>query len=127
MQTARRLLRLPGMTPTVDEYMTKGVLTIDCHDSLAEALELMRMHRVRYLVVLDSREDVIGMLSERDVLRLKADKRVSPEVLPVGEAMSPDPVTVDRREPLAAVADEMAWRGCGSVLVMEGARPIGVF
>jgi acetoin utilization protein AcuB len=115
------------MTPTVDDFMTRGALTIDCRDSLAEALEVMRTHQVRHLVVLDSREQVIGMLSERDVLRLQSDKRVSPEVLPVGEAMTPDPVTVDRREPLAVVAEEMAWRGCGCVIVMEGARAIGVF
>ena len=111
---------------TIGEYMSRCPATIDCCQSLAEATELMQDRGIHHLPVVD-RGRLVGVLSERDVLRLESRKGVDPEVLPVGEAMSPDPLTVRPTDSLAEVALRMAEKNYGSVLVVDGGALAGVF
>ena len=111
---------------TVGEHMTRPVVTVDCHQSLAEAEELMRARNVRHLAVLD-RGKAVGVLSERDVFRLQAHKAIHPEVLPVMEAMTPEAYTVAPGTPLVVVVAEMARAGLGSALVADEGGLLGIF
>ena len=112
---------------TIAEYMGRPVLTIAPASSLAEASELMEAAGVRHLVVVENGHP-IGVLSDADIFRVEAKKRVDPEVLSLAQAMSPEPYAVAPDAPLADVAEEMARLKIGSaVVVMEGARPIGIF
>jgi acetoin utilization protein AcuB len=70
---------------------------------------------------------VVGVLSEPDIHRFEASKRVAPEVVSVGEAMTPEPYEVAPETPLAEVVAAMADHGYGSVIVTEGDRPTGIF
>jgi acetoin utilization protein AcuB len=111
---------------TVGDYTSSPLVSIDCRQSLAEAIELMRALRVRHLGVVD-RGRPVGVLSERDVYRLEALKAVDPEVLPVGEAMTPEARVVAAEAPLGDVAREMSEAGESSVLVADGGHVVGIF
>lgn len=110
----------------IREFMTAAPRVIECHQSIAEAVELMRELRVRHLPVVD-RGLLVGVLSERDILRMRSGKRASPEVVATGEAMTPEPFTVGPDEPLAAVVRGMAERHHGAAVIVDGANVIGVF
>ena len=112
--------------PTVDEFMTRVPLTVACSTSLAEALEIMETGALRHLPVLEHGRP-IGVVTERDLLRILARKRVSPEVMTVGEAMTPEPYVVAPWTPLAEVATAMAAQRHGSALVMIEDRLVGIF
>jgi CBS domain-containing protein len=114
------------MTIRIAEHMSRPVHTIGCSFSLAEARERMTAAKVRHLVVMD-RGRCVGVLSDRDVYRWEANKPIEPEVLPVGEAMSPDVYTVPPDAPLGDVALEMARLGVGSAVVLAGDEPVGIF
>ncbi len=111
---------------TVDEFMTRNPLTVACSTSLAEALELMETGALRHLPVLEHGRP-IGVITERDLLRILARKRVSPEVMTVGEAMTPEPYVVAPWTPVAEVATTMAARRHGSALIMIEDRLVGIF
>jgi acetoin utilization protein AcuB len=114
------------MTMRIAEIMSRPVQMIGCSFSLAEARERMTAAKVRHLVVMD-RGRCVGVLSDRDIYRWEAKKPIEPEVLSVGEAMSPDVYTVSPDAPLGDVALEMARLGVGSAVVLAGDEPVGIF
>ena len=63
---------------TVGDLMTREVLTIDPADSLGEAAEKMIDRSVGALVVSDF-GNIIGILTERDILRAAAHRTSSAE------------------------------------------------
>jgi CBS domain-containing protein len=73
---------------------------------VAEAIRLMREHRVGCLIVLEESGRLSGILTERDVARriLAPGKPLS---TPVVECMTPDPVTVSSKEPIRVAIQRM--------------------
>jgi CBS domain-containing protein len=93
--------------------------------SVAEAVALMRRHRVGCLLVCQG-EKLVGLFTERDLMRrvLAAGEPLS---LPVSAVMTPDPVTVGPKEPIAAAVKHMQRGGYRHLPVVDGAgRPVGV-
>src|SRR5262245_36122056 len=74
-------------------------------DTVERAVALMRQHRVGcVLVCRDGR--LLGLFTERDLLRrVLAPGR--PLTVPLGECMTPGPVTVSPTEPISAAVRRM--------------------
>ena len=51
-----------------------GVITIDDHSTVGQVLKSLIQHRVGSLVVIDSEHNPIGIITERDILRLVNEK-----------------------------------------------------
>jgi acetoin utilization protein AcuB len=52
----------------VRDRMTTPVITLTAEVPFQEALKLMKVHKIRRIPVVDSREKLIGIVSERDLL-----------------------------------------------------------
>lgn len=52
----------------VSSSMTRNVYTITSGDTIAEAFEIMKDANIRHLPVVDSDEQLVGVISERDLL-----------------------------------------------------------
>lgn len=74
--------------------------------SIREAAEILEHFDVGALVVIDGSR-IVGLLSERDVLRKVVGQGRSPEGAKVAEAMTEDPVTVREDDPLAEAIARM--------------------
>jgi CBS domain-containing protein len=117
----------PRATAPVAERMTPAPLVLDCHRSVAEAREAMFALGVEHLPVTD-RGELCGLASARDLDRLQLDKpNVDPEVLEVGQAMSPRPLTVAPATPLLRVVERMAEEGLDAAVVVDGREVVGIF
>ncbi len=115
---------------TIDDFMSHPIASIPGTSSLAEASERMVAEHVRHLLVVDNGdgERTIGVLSREDIYRLESIKRlVHPEVLPVHEAMSPEPYVVRSGTPLQDVVVAMVDRRIGSAVVVDDGHAIGLF
>jgi acetoin utilization protein AcuB len=106
--------------------MTRSPLTIGAEQSLAQAHDIMRAHRVRHLPVLHGGK-LVGIISQRDLMLIETLPGVSPKEVPVEDAMSTDIYTVAPSTPMAVVASRMADRKLGSAIVRTGDRVVGVF
>lgn len=53
---------------TVGEVMTKNILTIDIHDTIQSAMDIMFSKSIRHLPVMDG-EKIMGMITIRDLIR----------------------------------------------------------
>jgi signal-transduction protein with cAMP-binding, CBS, and nucleotidyltransferase domain len=66
---------LQDKNPKVSDIMTAPLQTIDCHEPIVDANQLMANKRIRHLAVTDNGQ-VVGMLSVRDLIHYYANPRM---------------------------------------------------
>jgi CBS domain-containing protein len=109
------------MKLNLKDHMTKKLITVDKDASVAEARRLMTNYWIRHLPVLDSGEDfIIGMLSERDVLKASSDD-VCVEYL-----MTTPMRTFDIKTPLSDVVEAMIAEKISAFLITKGDEIVGI-
>jgi CBS domain-containing protein len=91
--------------------------------SLAEAVRLMREHRVGCILVADG-ERLVGILTERDLLLKLNDASLD---RPLHELMTPDPEVLSPDHPIVYALNKMSVGGFRHVpLVDDAGRPVGI-
>ncbi|MBN2183243.1 MAG: CBS domain-containing protein [Sedimentisphaerales bacterium] len=58
---------------TAEEIMTKDVISVTRETPIREAMELMLQHRISGLPVVDNQMNLLGIISEKDVVGLLYD------------------------------------------------------
>jgi CBS domain-containing protein len=109
---------------TLGELMTKEVLEVAPEDTLGQAAEAMVERGVGSAVVSDYGR-LIGILTERDLLRAVAGRTHSSEAR-VREWMTADPVTATVSTDLAEAARTMLDQGFRHLPVVDDERAIGI-
>jgi len=108
----------------VRQVASSAVVTVGPMQSLREAAQVMARHRVGSAVVQDA-EQLIGILTERDVLKAVA-AGAAPDGVLVQEVMTADVVTVGPDWDLLEAAGEMARRRIRHLVVYDGRQLLGV-
>ena len=88
--------------PTVKDFMTTNVVTIDINRTVLEAAKLMHQQDVGDLVVMEDVE-AKGIITERDLVR-RVIAMKKPLDIKVSEVMSNPLITIDRDAPLRDAA-----------------------
>jgi len=114
------------MADTIDQHMTPCPHSVGAEQPLRRAMESMRTHRVRHMPVLHGGE-LVGMLSDRDIVLLENLADALHDDLKVEEVMSLEPYAVSRGTSLKEVLEEMASRHLGSAVIMNGNTVAGIF
>jgi CBS domain-containing protein len=107
---------------TVADVMTRELVSIDGDATLTEAAQVMAAKRVGAALVFEG-ERLAGILTERDVLRAVADRRLERRS---AEAMTPRPETIEPDETTAQAATLMIHGGFRHLPVVEGDRVVGI-
>ncbi|MEZ4382536.1 MAG: CBS domain-containing protein [Nannocystaceae bacterium] len=110
----------------IRNFMTPAPVSIGRHTPMAEASRRMTEHRIRHLPVLDGGR-VVGIVSDRDLAMVESFPNVDTEVVPVEEAMTPDPYVVKPDAPLREVIAQLAEHKWGTAVVIENNRLAGIF
>jgi CBS domain-containing protein len=109
---------------TLGELMTRDVLTVAPEDTLGETATKMVDRNVGSVVVSDFGR-LIGILTERDMLRAMAD-RTHPSQARVREWMTTEPVTASESMDAAEGARIMLEHNFRHLPVVEGGRAVGI-
>ena len=109
---------------TLGEIVKPGFITVAPEDTLGEVAERMSAQNVGSVVVKDFGR-LIGILTERDMLRAMAD-RTHPSQARVREWMTTEPVTASRDMPAQEAAGVMLEHNFRHLPVVEGERAIGI-
>jgi len=109
---------------TVGELMTREVVTVDPADTIGEAAEKMIDARIGAVLVSDF-GSVIGILTERDVLRAVAHRTHSSEAR-VRQWMTREVVTVPPSMDADEAARTMLERNFRHLPVVDDGRPVGI-
>ncbi len=113
-----------GVVTGIGELMTRDVLTVAPEDTLGEAAAKMTERGVGAVVVSDFGR-MIGILSERDIMRAVADRIHSSEAR-VREWMTADPITATENTTMEEAGRTMLEHGFRHLPVVEGDRAIGI-
>lgn len=108
--------------PSVDEIMSRDVLCVDANTSLVDAADRMHRRRVGAVVVLEGKR-LVGILTERDVLRAVATGQVAGTV---GDAMTASPDTIEADESSGQAAALMIHGGFRHLPVVDGDDLVGM-
>jgi acetoin utilization protein AcuB len=111
---------------TVEEIMTRDVVTVTPRQTLADAMVLMSMHRFRHLLVTSAEGKLLGVLSDRDLLSALPSKP-DWESHEVSQVMTKNPVTVRADSALAGAVSEMLSMRFNSLpVVAEDGTVVGI-
>jgi CBS domain-containing protein len=108
----------------IADLMNRDVVTVAPEDTLGEAAAKMTEKGIGAVVVSDFGR-VIGILSERDIMRAVADRIHSSEAR-VREWMTADPVTATTETTVEEAGRTMLENGFRHLPVVEGERAIGM-
>ena len=114
---------------TVNDILSqKGnqVLTIEPAATLAAAVETLAQRRIGALVVTGADHRIVGIISERDIVRVLHEKGTAVLGTPVAEAMTRRVVTCDRNETIAEIMERMTGGKFRHVPVVEHGRLAGM-
>jgi CBS domain-containing protein len=109
---------------TLREIMTEGVLTVAPEDTLGEVASKMIERGVGSVVVGDFGR-IIGVLTERDIMRAVAARTHSSDAR-VREWMTADPITASGDMDVEEAARTMMEHGFRHLPVVDGERAIGI-
>jgi len=107
---------------------TKGevVFTAPPQETVAAAAALLYARRVGAMVVMDAEDRVVGILSERDVVRAVAEGGAGALSKPVSEFMSTEVVFADPGESIDALLSRMTDRRMRHLPVCKAERLVGI-
>jgi CBS domain-containing protein len=109
----------------VSELMAAPVVKTSARETLCGAAARMRDHGIGALAVVDEDDELVGIVTERDLLRAMADGR-PPRTTPVEWYLSPVPVTIAPDADCAAAARLMVQHEIRHVPVTRRGRPVGM-
>jgi signal-transduction protein with cAMP-binding, CBS, and nucleotidyltransferase domain len=109
--------------PTVGDLMSRELVRVDREASIEDAAELMSGRRVGSALVFDG-ERLVGILTERDVLRVVGARKLTGAT--VGEWMTRDPDTVGAEETVEQAGVLMLHGGFRHLPVVEGTTVVGM-
>jgi CBS domain-containing protein len=84
-----------------------NIISIESTADLAAAAKLLSTHRIGALVVLDAGGRLVGILSERDIVRRMADVGSAALQLPVAQVMTRNVSTCDVNDSISSVMERM--------------------
>lgn len=103
------------------DIMTRKVYTIRSDASAQEAAQLLDQHRISGLPVVDIGSDIIGIVTEADIIS-KVDK----EGLRVSDIMSTEVTSVNEETPVSEIALLLTERKIKRVPVVRDGKLVGI-
>ena len=114
--TVRRILAAKG----------RDVFTISPESKISDAVRVLYARRLGALVVTDEADAVVGILSERDVVRMLATQGPSVLDQPVSHCMSSDVVTTAESATIQSVMSKMTEGRFRHLPVIEHGKLAGL-
>lgn len=112
--------------PTIQKYMTSCPFTIEASQPVYQAQELMKLHQIRHLPVLEDGK-LVGLVSDRDVKLYVSLAGVDPKRDVVRDLIDHEVYSVSPAARLDEVTSDMAEKKLGSALVVDHQNLVGIF
>lgn len=118
---------------TIADVMTKDPLRVVATTPLSEAIAILALAEVRHLPVVDDKEQLTGMLSERDALAVLSFEKTSTEAdrevarsLTVEDVMAREVKACESTMPLTELCDLFLEHKVGAVPVCDDGALVGI-
>ena len=81
---------------TVENVMTKNIVTLQATSSIREAVTLMADKSISCIVIVDAVNNPIGIITERDIVKKVIHKNLNPDEATINSIMSSPVVTISK-------------------------------
>lgn len=115
--TPHELSLVIGPTEVAD-VMTGKVVTLSPHHSFNDVANLMNDRYFRHCVVVDSQRKIVGVISDRDIMRALA-RNPNSRSKSLDQIMTQTPVTVKRNTPIVDAVSKMVAKRINCLPVIE--------
>ncbi|MCC7345286.1 MAG: CBS domain-containing protein [Deltaproteobacteria bacterium] len=119
----------------VMDLMTENVFSVNADEDLARLSDLMEDIHVRHMPVKDKEGRLVGLVSQRDLLRSAlytakdlplTEQRELLQRMTVGEIMTADPETAEMDDDIEEAGRVMLENKLGCLPVVEGGKLVGI-
>ena len=110
---------------TILQSKGRAVHTVSADTTLAEAVAMLTERRIGAVVVLEGKK-VVGILSERDIVRHLGKDWAALASRPVRDVMTSAVVTTGRYATVGEVMEQMTERRIRHLPVVEGGELVGI-
>ena len=110
----------------IKEVMNKPVMTASEDMTVAQAYQVFCQHKIRHLIVLDARLDMVGVFTQTDLVRSLQEKAFD-GINDVSLLMSSRVLHVSPDVQARYALSLMARRSVSCVVVVENDQPVGMF
>jgi CBS domain-containing protein len=104
----------------------REVVTIEPNASLTAAVALLAEKRIGALLILGADGRIVGILSERDIVRVLAERGAQVLAEPVSQVMTRKVITSSEHETVATIMERMTAGKFRHMPVVDQGRLIGV-
>lgn len=104
----------------------REVVSIEPEATLAQATRLLAERRIGAALVLNNDHDVVGIISERDIVRALAEEGPAALQAPVSRTMTRKVETCSESETVASIMERMTVGKFRHMPVVEQGRLVGV-
>ncbi len=102
------------------------VVTIEPTATLAEATQLLSRHRIGAVVVTGAGQRIVGIVSERDIVRALAEHGAGALQRPLTDVMTRKVVTCGHAETISGIMERMTGGKFRHLPVVEDDRLVGI-
>jgi len=114
---------------TVKDILSRkgsDVVTAEPNATLSDAVQLLAAHRIGAVVITGADRRIVGILSERDIVRTLAEKGAKALESPIGEVMTRKVITCGAGETVPEIMERMTVGKFRHVPVVEQGRLAGI-
>jgi len=127
LETIKETLKNPDLQNlSIDGYTSPCPITINENDNLTLAFSVLEKERFRHLPVIDNNQNLVGILSERDLHAIQDFSSLKHPI--VKNCMEQDVVSVQVGSSLLETTFILSEKKIGSVLVVDSQNKLeGIF
>jgi CBS domain-containing protein len=111
-------------TMTIEDVMTKSVISVDASISINEAAKMMEDTKVGAVIVMENNSPV-GIVTDRD-FAIKVVSQACPVTFPIKHIMSSPLFSINLDESVRTAADLMYGRKIMKLPVIDGENIVGI-
>jgi len=109
----------------VRKIMTQGPPMISPGKTVVEAVEAMKSHSVGSVLVGESADNAVGIISEADIVRKVLAMNAEPETVKAAEIMSSPLISVDVKTPIYRIYSTMTEHRIRHLVITDQGQKIG--
>ncbi|MBP1910794.1 CBS domain-containing protein [Thermococcus stetteri] len=110
---------------TVGQVVKRKAVLVRPDDTIHKVAKILARNKVGSAVVVDENEEIVGIITDRDILDKVVAKGKDPKKVLVKEVMTKKPVTIEDDYTIQDAIDKMMDKGIRRLLVTRVGKPIG--
>lgn len=111
---------------TAKDIMTKELLSVERTITVEEATQLMDKHNIGALVILSPIKDLLGIFTERDLVRRVVAKKLDPTKTRIEKVMTPNVMVAQATDSAWDLLEVMFREKFRHLPVVDGRQVVGI-